>query len=74
MTKINFEKELRGLWKKIRTKNAPHPNMAEDIEEFLDQQEWGLALEHILDWAAAEKKSKLIDARAKELKKLMAGD
>lgn len=54
--KTRIEKQLRSLWKTVRSKNAPYPHAAEDIEEFLNAGEWGLALEQILDWAAAEKK------------------
>lgn len=54
--KPKMEKDLRKLWKMVRDKKSPYPHMAEDIEEFLKSGEWNLAFEHILDWAAAEKK------------------
>lgn len=71
MALVHFNKELRKLWKKVRGKHAPHPKMAEDIEELLNAEEWGLALEHILDWAAHEKKLQLIEIEAKGLKEAM---
>ncbi len=63
-----IEKQLRDLWKKIRNKDAPLPNVANDIEEFLSAGEWELALEHILDWAAAENKLPQAETQAKQIK------
>jgi len=40
----DIEKELRDLWKTIRSKKEPFPNLADDIEEFLSAGEWELAL------------------------------
>ena len=59
-----IETELRALWKDVHTEQEPQrhmpPHTSEDIEEFLDAGEWGLALEHICDWAAATKKTKAV--------------
>jgi hypothetical protein len=62
--KNTLEKQLRALWKKVKSKDAPHPHMADDIEEFLDVGEWEIAFENILDWAAATKKLTAIKADA----------
>ncbi|MDX1922532.1 MAG: hypothetical protein SFW65_05345 [Alphaproteobacteria bacterium] len=63
-----IEKQLRSLWKSIRSKNTPYPDAVDDIEEFLAAEEWGLALEHILDWAAAEKKLAQAEKSAIEIR------
>lgn len=66
--KSRIEKQLRNLWKKVRSKNTPYPHAAEDIEEFLKAGEWELALEQILDWAAAEKKLSEAEELAAEIR------
>ncbi len=66
--KSKIEKQLRSLWKKVRSKNAPYPHAAQDIEEFLKAGEWGLALEQILDWAAVEKKLDEAEELAAEIR------
>jgi hypothetical protein len=66
--KSELEQQLRDLWKSVRSKHAPYPQLAEDIEEFLNAAEWDIALEHILDWAAAEKKLPQAEARAAQLR------
>lgn len=71
MALTHFDKELRKIWKKIRGKNAPHPHMAGDIEELLRAQEWGVALEHILDWAAFERKTHLIETHVRDIREAM---
>lgn len=74
--KMDIEKQLRALWKSIKTYDAPFPNMAEDIEEFLNAHEWELALDQMLDWAQATGQHAMAQKEAvkirKEMKRLAA--
>ncbi len=63
-----IEERLRDLWKSVRSKKTPYPDAVDDIEEFLAAEEWGLALEHILDWAATEKKLAHAEKMAAEIR------
>ena len=69
--KLKIEKKLRELFKIVRTSDAPYPHLAEDIEEFLDAGEWQLALEHIVDWAEADKKLPQLKPKISEIKQEM---
>lgn len=65
------EKELHALWKNVKTKHEPHPHMHEDIDEFLNAGEWGLALEQIIDYAKVTHSHAAIKEKIAEIRQLM---
>ncbi len=73
-----MEKQLRELWYAVKSaavKNvdASCPQREEDIEEFLDSGEWELALEHIVEWAQANRMSYPIEPQVTRLRAVMKG-
>lgn len=74
--KTKIEKQLRELLKQVRSKDEPFPNITADIEEYLQAEEWELALGLILDWAEATHKLTIAKKEAalirSEMKRLAA--